>query len=83
MNIEIKNLDNLTNEKSKVFVPKLDQDYYTVNGVSVISYTCNQWDIDNNIKDLVQLGNCFKTREEAEFALKKTKSIYATQTLCS
>lgn len=61
-----------TEKKSKVWKPNEGDTYYC------ISY-CGQ--VNNNIymptvsSEHYKLGNCFKTREEAEFALEKQKLI--------
>ena len=84
MNYEV-NLENLTPEeqeqfnalvekankpKSKVWKPADREDYYTVklSGTYI-------W-VDDDIDDFnYSIGNCFKTKEEAEFALKRLKVI--------
>ena len=85
MNIEIKNLDNLTedeketfnrliekaNKKSKVFVLKKNQNYYFITTDGKIDreiWEDVEWD-----NDLFNLGNCFETKEQAEFAIDKQK----------
>ena len=85
MNIEIKNLNNLTNDeketlirlaekankKSKVFVLKKNQNYYFITTDGKIDrkiWEDVEWD-----NDLFNLGNCFETKEQAEFALEKQK----------
>lgn len=86
MNIEIKNLDNLTadekktleklvekaNRKFKVFKPTCGQEYYLLTSDGFI---CS--DVGNNHDHLddtrFQLGNCFETKEQAEFAFEKQK----------
>lgn len=85
MNIEIKNLNNLTNDeketlirlaekankKSKVFKPKTNQPYYIVSAEGEI--VDDIWeDLDWN-NDMFNLGNCFETKEQAEFAIDKQK----------
>jgi len=83
MNIEV-NLDNLTKEeqeqfnalvkkankpKSKVWKPEVGQTYYNFAATNLI------WrDTDIDMFNYA-IGNCFKTRKEAEFALERLKVI--------
>lgn len=85
MNIEIKNLDNLTNdekttliklvkkanEKSKVFVPEYGEKYYIIDPRGKIK--CLPFGDDEYDEDCFSIGNCFETREETKFALEKQK----------
>lgn len=58
--------------KNKVWKPNFNEYYYTINGYAVmIEIFMN----DNSDKMRYALGNCFKTKEEAEFALEKQKVI--------
>ena len=85
MNIEIKNLDNLTNDekktlirlaekanrKSKAFKPKSNDNYYIITDGSTV---CCAYCEDNKWDESrFNIGNMFETREEAEFALEKQK----------
>lgn len=86
MNIEIANLDNLTadekktleklvekaNRKSKAFKPTDGEKYYFIapNGI-IHTEICNQHPHFDCMR--FQLGNCFATRKDAEFALEKQK----------
>lgn len=85
MNIELKNLDNLTNdeketliklvkkanEKSKVFVPEYGGKYYIIDPRGKIK--CLPFGDDEYDEDCFSIGNCFETREETKFALEKQK----------
>lgn len=85
MNIELKNLDNLTNdeketliklvkkanEKSKVFVPEYGEKYYIIDPRGKIK--CLPFGDDEYDEDCFSIGNCFETREETKFALEKQK----------
>lgn len=83
------NMNNLTDEerntllslvkksnepKSKVWKPEVGEFYYWINANGNI---CNiAWDDNNeNCKKRYELGNYFKTRKEAEFALERQKVI--------
>lgn len=85
MNIEITNLDNLTeveketfnrlvakaNKKSKVFKPEYRQEYFCIDLYADILNTA--FYKDNADKTRFELGNIFETKEQAEFALEKQK----------
>lgn len=85
MNIELKNLDNLTNDeketliklvkkankKSKVFVPEYGEKYYIIDPRGKIK--CLPFGDDEYDEDCFSIGNCFETREETKFALEKQK----------
>ena len=61
--------------KSKVYVPKDGEKYWSIVGSSggrLANYT---WSSDYFGYGLLAIGNCFKTREEAEFEVKKLKVI--------
>ncbi len=84
MNIEITNIDNLTENEKNIFEmlikkannnykpfikPKYNQTYYFISGDGEVRLS--NWYNNNFDKTLFEIGNCFKTREEAEFALEK------------
>ena len=85
MNIEIKNLDNLTedeketfnrlvakaNKKSKVFKPEHRQEYFYIDSYADILNTA--FYKDNTDKTRFELGNIFETKEQEEFAIDKQK----------
>lgn len=84
---EIKvNLDNLTEEErkqlmalvekgnkaqSKVWKPKKGEVYWTIGGCGVLYQLI--WADDRNDEDSYAFGNCFRTKEKAEFALERLK----------
>ena len=57
----------------KVWKPTNRKKYYYIDSDSYVSYDvwCD-WDIHEN---MYAIGNCFRTREEAEFAVEKLKVI--------
>jgi len=86
--MEIKlNTDNLTEQerdtllglvekanKQKVWKPKKDERCWYVN----VGGTAHHFDFAENHahrKNMIAIGNCFRTREEAEFAVEKLKVI--------
>ena len=86
MNLNV-NMDNLTEEernqllaliekatkkKSKVWKPELEETYYRIEGTKVISNIWHNIPYDNYS---YEIGNCFQTEEEAEFAVEKQKVI--------
>lgn len=87
MNIEIKNLNNLTadekqtleklvekaNRESKVFKPTCGQGYYLLTSDGFICSDTGKNNHDNLDYLRFKLGNCFETREQAKFAIEKQK----------
>lgn len=82
------NMNNLTDEErttllslvekankpvNKVWKPEYNRDYYFIRYNAEICYT--NWIESDTDKERFILGNCFKTEEEAEFALKRQKVI--------
>ena len=78
------NLENLTNteigqilalaekaNKSKTWKPKDNEDYYVIFSCGDIN--CMAWYNDGFDNDRYALGNCFKTQEEAEWAVEYLK----------
>lgn len=57
--------------KGKVWKPEYDEWYFYVSGYGVIG--SNVWINDYTDNGYYKIGNCFKTKEEAEFALEKVK----------
>lgn len=83
------NLNNLTDEereqllklveksnekKNKVWQPKENDNYYYIRSDGLVIYTPYNSSFSGDV-NRYKLGNCFKTEEEAEFALKKQKLI--------
>lgn len=70
-----KQIDELKNvkieEKQKKWKPAVGEKYYYINSVEKIN--CYDFIDDEFDNDCVNFGNCFKTKEEAEFALYKIK----------
>lgn len=81
------NMENLSNEerstllsliekakqKNKVWKPEENETYYYSYSYGNIDE--DTWDSANEDRNRYVLGNCFKTKEEAEFALEKQKVI--------
>lgn len=81
------NMENLSNEerstllsliekakqKNKVWKPEENETYYYSYSYGNIDE--DTWDSANEDRNRYALGNCFKTKEEAEFALEKQKVI--------
>lgn len=66
-------IEKANKPKSKVWKPEYGEEYYFIRNNGQICYT--PWinvDVD---KESFVLGNCFKTEEEAQFALEKQKVI--------
>lgn len=56
--------------KRKVWKPECDKNYWIINGSRVVN---SSWDNDNVDYRRYEIGNCFKTEKDAEFALEKLK----------
>lgn len=56
--------------KRKVWKPECNKNYWVINGFSVVN---SSWDNDNVDYRRYEIGNCFKTEKDAEFALEKLK----------
>lgn len=56
--------------KRKVWKPECNKNYWIINGFSVVN---SSWDNDNVDYRRYEIGNCFKTEKDAEFALEKLK----------
>lgn len=81
------NMENLSNEerstllsliekakqKNKVWKPEENETYYYSYSYGNIDE--DTWDSTNEDRNRYALGNCFKTKEEAEFALERQKVI--------
>lgn len=66
-------IEKANKPKNKVWEPEKDETYYySYSDGSIEEAT---WDNINVDKNRYAIGNCFKTREEAEFALEKQKVI--------
>lgn len=62
-----------TEEKPKVWKPKNGEVYYFINAIG--KYEPDVWHGIETDEDMYIFGNCFKTEEEAEFAIEKQKVI--------
>lgn len=61
-------------EEKKWWEPELDEKYYIICGDGSIDY--NNYDFDNADKRFMAIGNCFQTKEQAEFMAEKLKVIH-------
>lgn len=69
-NTLLKLIEKASKPKNKVWKPELNEMYYAISDVVNIFETRNNSEIDDKRHNI---GNCFKTKEEAEFALEKQK----------
>ena len=54
--------------------PELDEKYYIICSDGSIDY--NNYDFDNADKNFIAIGNCFQTKDQAEFMAEKLKVIH-------
>lgn len=66
-------IEKANKPKSKVWKPEYGEEYYFIRNNGQICYT--PWINVDADKESFVLGNCFKTEEEAKFALEKLKVI--------
>lgn len=71
-NTLLKLIEKANKPKSSVWKPELNGIYYMINSIGIVRKTENNSEIDEKY---YEIGNCFKTREEAEFASEKQKVI--------
>lgn len=69
----IKKSNEIKSKKSKVWKPKEGEGFYTIHGDGSIDELT--WFNNADIIKRYELGNCFKTEKEAEFALERQKVI--------
>lgn len=64
--------------KSRVWKPKCDEKYYFITSIGVSDF---HWDNDGDELDqhLYSIGNCYPTKEAAEFALERMKVLTELQ----
>lgn len=70
-NTLLKLITKANKPKNRVWKPDRNERYYTIsNDGTLINLLCTN---DNTDERTFTIGNCFKTKEEAEFALEKQK----------
>lgn len=66
-------IENATKRKNEPWKPEYENRYYLVSSDATVDYaTWYDWGYDKN---RYELGNCFKTKEEAEFVAERIKVI--------
>ena len=67
-------VEKATEKKSKVWKPESNENYYHI--VSDGDISDSYWSDDSDLaNDRYEIGNCFRTLEEAEFAVERLKVI--------
>lgn len=61
-------------DKKQWWEPKKDEEYYIICGYGSIDY--NNYDGDYDDKRFMAIGNCFQTKDHAEFMAEKLKVIH-------
>lgn len=74
-NTLLKLIEKANKPKNKVWEPKIGESYYYIHYYTYEHIKRNNWNDNSYDKKCYEAGNCFKTREEAEFALEKQKVI--------
>ena len=72
----LEELERLAKEEERkgTWKPKKDERYYYINGSGVVGTYKNNGDQTDT--SIINVGNCFKTREEAELEVEKRKVIH-------
>ena len=69
---ELAELKKLEKEKVKQFNPKIGDEYWFINTVGGTSLS--EWEHDDFDKDVYDIGNTYRTKEEAEFVVEKIRT---------
>ena len=66
-----KQIEDEKYKRKRRWKPEVEETYYYINGLGDVCAI--EWSDDDFDQDLYSLGNCLKTREEAEFTLEQLK----------
>lgn len=69
---ELAELKKLEKEKVMQYNPKIGDEYWFVNTVGGTSLA--EWEHDDFDKDVYEIGNTYRTKEEAEFVVEKIRT---------
>lgn len=69
----MKLIEKANNVEDKVWKPKKYDEYYIITGYGEIH--SDTWHDSNHNELVYSIGNCFRTKEEAEFAVERLKVI--------
>ena len=72
-NTLLKLIEKANKLKGKVWKPEIGERYYHIRCDAWNMINSYNWNDDSYDKRYYEIGNCFKTKEEAEFALEKQK----------
>lgn len=74
-NTLLKLIEKANKPKSKVLKPEIGERYYCIHCCTRNMINSYNWIDDSYDKKCYEIGNCYQTKEEAEFALEKQKVI--------
>ena len=65
-------IEKANKKESKVWKPRCEERYYCIDKFGRVKYYTS---VGDEVDKIYEIGNCFKTKEEAEFALERQKVI--------
>lgn len=68
----VNNLEEQLNKTDSRWKPEWNENYYYIQPNGTTAFTNNLSDTD---QDIIAIGNCFKTKEEAEFEVERLKVV--------
>ena len=74
-NTLLKLIEKANKPKGKVWKPEIGERYYCIRCDTWNMINSYNWNDDSYDKRCYEIGNCFRTKEEAKFALEKQKVI--------
>ncbi len=72
-NTLLKLIEKANKPKNKAWKPEIGERYYCIRCDTWNMINSYNWNDDSYDKRCYEIGNCFRTKEEAEFALEKQK----------
>lgn len=69
---ELEELKKLEKERLVQYRPKIGDEYWFINSDGYV--TCLEWEYDFFGQRIYEIGNTYRTKEEAEFVVEKTRT---------
>lgn len=74
-------IEKANEPQSNIWKPKCRDDYYRITGYSNIQLST--WRNDNEDNNCYNMGNCFRTKADAEFELERRKVVHELRVLAN